>query len=331
MLAATEADRTQAGNSPCSIEQPALPLTQQATTARRVAGQRASQSAQSQLATEVWGHWANDAGAEHAPGAGTAAAEAPELTRKNSTPFVQGDRDGDSVDVNDLSQGNLWDCFLLGAAGAVAMQRPDLIRNMIATQYDANGDPVSYTVTFKRRVEQRYEDVSVTIGAESFPNKNRAHPSGDSNAKGQAEIWPLIIEGAFAKLIGGYDKFKKIPSTGLAEEALSMSLFSGQEGQKIPVGEVTSQSMADAISQGKGVVMTTIRGNGQKTGNLPFELHRDHTYILAGVFGNMLKLINPWGKDHPDPVSVDKVPTCFSAVYVNPLGPAKPDAAHTDT
>jgi hypothetical protein len=94
----------------------------------------------------------------------------------------------------------------MAGMGAVAAQRPDLIRKMI--KYDAKSN--SYTVTFKeRQADGKFKDVPIKVSA-YLPTKSGASPvyaqdaatkSGDS-----AALWPAIIEKAYAVWKGDYQE-----------------------------------------------------------------------------------------------------------------------------
>ncbi len=108
--------------------------------------------------------------------------------------------------VEDVDQGSIGDCYLLAAMGAVVASRPDIIQNMIS--YDAATK--QYTVTFQRLEGGKFKPVAVTVDA-FLPTRagtsRLAYAVNDQNfdPRNQA-LWPAIIEKAYAKWKGGYDK-----------------------------------------------------------------------------------------------------------------------------
>src|SRR5690606_36561200 len=62
--------------------------------------------------------------------------------------FLSGGGDSNDIDPNDVSQGQLGDCYFIASLAAIARQNPDLIREMIRD----NGDG-TYTITFHEQKE----------------------------------------------------------------------------------------------------------------------------------------------------------------------------------
>jgi hypothetical protein len=79
-----------------------------------------------------------------------------------------------------------------------AKNDPERIKNMIR-----DNDDGTYTVTFKERVlsdPPTYMDVPITVNAD-FPgglNGTQHAQPGDTAAYGKKEVWPLILEKAYA-------------------------------------------------------------------------------------------------------------------------------------
>lgn len=127
---------------------------------------------------------------------------------------------GADPSVSDVSQGAIGDCYLMSGMGAVAAQRPDLIKKMIA--YDASKN--SYTVTFKeRQANGKFADVPIKVSA-YLPSRSgyspiyaqdAAHKGGDG-----AALWPAIIEKAYAVWKGDYQEIVG-GSAGDAMEAIT--------------------------------------------------------------------------------------------------------------
>lgn len=108
--------------------------------------------------------------------------------------------------VEDVDQGSLGDCYLLAAMGAVVASRPDIIQDMVS--YDPGTK--QYTVTFQRLEGGTFKPVAVTVDG-FLPTRagtsRLAYAVNDQNfdPKNQA-LWPAIIEKAYAKWKGGYDR-----------------------------------------------------------------------------------------------------------------------------
>jgi hypothetical protein len=73
--------------------------------------------------------------------------------------FVKDGSDVHEVDMNDVDQGGIGNCYVMASIAAVARQDPERIKNMV---HD-NGDG-TYTVTFK----EGWKDVPITVSGD-FP------------------------------------------------------------------------------------------------------------------------------------------------------------------
>ncbi|MEJ7735676.1 MAG: C2 family cysteine protease, partial [Polyangiaceae bacterium] len=123
-------------------------------------------------------------------------------------PTVQGAGDATAVHPNDVGQGQIGDCYLISAMAAVANRNPQLIQDAVVANSDG-----SYTVTFYERAawynpfDSGYHPVQIRVTGD-FPAVNGnpvfAQP-GDGTGAGR-ELWPMIVEKAYAQWQGGYDR-----------------------------------------------------------------------------------------------------------------------------
>lgn len=152
--------------------------------------------------------------------------------------FETGYGEDSPVHYDDVDQGQLADCYAMAAIGAVAANDPGLIEDAI----EDNGDG-TYTVTFKEKQDSflfwggGYEDVEITVNGD-FPEAKGATASADG---GKKEIWPLILEKAYAQYKGGYDQ---IGNGGTTNEL--MGLLTGREAETIddlPDGDYSFDEM----------------------------------------------------------------------------------------
>lgn len=136
--------------------------------------------------------------------------------------FTQGAGDEHDVDMNDVRQGLIGDCYFVAVLAAIARVRPDLIRDMVRD----NGDG-TYTVTFQIRqgfsgLFGAYSDKTVTVDGTFWQSDGSpiyAGP-GDSGPDG-AELWVMVIEKAWAELHGGYGEITGGNVDGNARTALT--------------------------------------------------------------------------------------------------------------
>jgi len=228
--------------------------------------------------------------------------------------FVQGARDVDAVSYNDIKQGFVGDCFLLGSLAAVARQDPQRIRDMVVD--NGNG---TYTVTFKERhgggdlgSPPQYVDVPITVTADFWGGLRVDDPlpwhaaPGDTGL-GTVEIWPLVIEKAYGQYLTCVHPYDAITNGGSPRTALEVltgrPVTSGTSMSIGPSAPAFDALLAD-FQAGKAITVST-----NDIEEKPLVEH--HTYAVSNVYrdanGNQwVELYNPWGHDHAT-LSFDEV------------------------
>lgn len=222
----------------------------------------------------------------------------------DGTPFIQGSGDGNAVHWNDIHQQDLADCYFMSSLGEVAKANPDLIKNAITD----NGDG-SYNVRFYEKKDSgpfglfghHYEPKDLKVTPD-FPSVNGnpvfAGKTGDTDGAKQ-ELWPLLMEKAYAQWKGGYNEIDKGGSSG---DALAM--ITGKDSSEKSAKDVTIDQLDQALSGGNAVTATTL-SNGK--GKEPYDngkLDAWHVYMVTGVDkqAQTVTLRNPWGTWTPDVV-----------------------------
>jgi len=250
-----------------------------------------------------------------------------------------GNKDKGDIDLNDIKQGYLGDCYFLASVGAISHQNPDGIKRLIKENKDKDRNVVSYTVTFKEKdsgflgtglFSSGYKDVPITVDAKKFPkdkdgNETHANLPGDTDASGRQEIWPLVMEQAYAQKHGGYEKIGK---GGFPADA--MSELTGKDSDRKTPGKYASDQLEKDLASGKGVCFSTrgksfwekIGGLFGKEAALSNGLVHNHAYTVTGVQTSedgkkYVLLNNPWGQDHPKPIPFDEIKENFDDIAVN--------------
>ncbi|MEJ7730692.1 MAG: C2 family cysteine protease [Polyangiaceae bacterium] len=216
-------------------------------------------------------------------------------------PTITGEGDANEVHPNDVTQGMIGDCFVMTAMAAIAQGNPDIIKNAIKD----NGDG-TYTVTFHEKAawydpfDSGYHDVQITVTGE-FPatdgNPVFAQP-GDMNGD-QRELWPMILEKAYAQYAGGYDE---IAEGGQSADVLA--LLTGRDvdqngGRRLEEWfgwDVEFDEVADAWDRGAAITAGT-------SGDKELPLFKDgtlvtkHAYYVTNVDrdNQTVTVRNPWG------------------------------------
>lgn len=211
------------------------------------------------------------------------------------TLYLQEPGDTARISVNDLHQGQIGDCFLIASIGEIALTRPTAISGMI--QANANGTetvrlytaangrlPTPSTTTFRA--------TSITV-ENTFPTNAVNNGATQNVVNNQKEIWPQVIEKAFAAANGGYAAIAQGGSPVIAMEELT-----GHTARAISPASLTLAALQADIAAGDLIVMDTRPGNG-----LPFNLVGSHAYMVervtSGPGGGMVQLGNPWGTNQP--------------------------------
>jgi len=199
-----------------------------------------------------------------------------------------------SIQPDDIAQGALGDCWLL-AALAVLSERPHHIQNCFRTAaFSPRG---KYTLRLFDEKSNSFQNITI----DDFIPVNEENKPIYTGAKGN-EMWPLLLEKAFAKMRGGYHALEG----GLPLDA--MMTITGFQGDRFDL-ENTEHCFTKCkklFSAGcilacgsKGVDNTREEGRDNVKGSVV----GGHAYSILGVYEPMLstekvrllKLRNPWG------------------------------------
>ena len=215
------------------------------------------------------------------------------------TPFVKGEGDGNLIDPNDVAQGALGDCYFMAAMAAVARANPNAIKDLIKD--NGNG---TYNVTLyvdkKDSKNVSYRDKHIEVVDSNFPsqNDNKTPAYARFGDKGKSnELWPMLLEKAYAQYEGSYAKIDK----GFTGEAIE--LLTGMKTKDVKTTDLPIQTQfklielslkfnspvaCSAYPEPKDATKETDKWNGQ--------IRLSHAYAPISVdMKNMtIKLQNPW-------------------------------------
>ena len=246
--------------------------------------------------------------------------------------FLRQADDVDPIDSRDVNQGQLSDCNLLAPLAAMAgtPEGRDFLRNAIVENKNSNGDVVSYTVTLHASQERpgmvTFRKVTVTVDGPYIVGHAGARANGS-----EREVWPLVMEKACAKYLGGYNKLGRP-----GDPSVAMKLMTGRNATSTsldwPRRWVTPYSEArlkDDITNGKLVVLTTKAdlgetselarvGSGSPASRPAHGLTPGHAYFVKGVEQRagktFIALGNPWHDSDPELVPFDELTDWFAGV-----------------
>jgi hypothetical protein len=232
--------------------------------------------------------------------------------------FVKDAGDTHEVDMNDVDQGMIGDCFVMASIAALARQNPEMIKNMIRENEDG-----TYTVTFKQGDTYAY----VTVNAD-FPgglDSGQHADTGDVTYYGKREIWPLVLEKAYAAYWeGGYANIADGGNPGPVLDAL----FGGRSSKIRPGIDESFETMKAELGAGRPYIFGTpdvwaivsvIGQEPKKFDPDSYGLVSDHAYTLNKMYTDAngrqwVELFNPWGDTHPKPIPFDEIQTYFEEV-----------------
>lgn len=223
--------------------------------------------------------------------------------------------DPTAIDQNDIHQGQMGDCFLLSSIGEIALLRPSFISSMIhsnsngtetVTLYKAsNGSMPNFSTT-------AYKAVTVTV-SNSFVSYSVDNGATQDVVNGHKEIWPQVLESAFAAAGGGIGSIANGGNPALAMEELT-----GMAASYIAPAKLTLAALQSYVAANDMLVFDTASSGALSNG-----LFNNHAYMFDSVSGTgaaaTVKLSNPWGYDQPTPVLLSTLSRSFVEIDIGHL------------
>lgn len=211
------------------------------------------------------------------------------------------------VKGSDVDQGRHGDCYMMAAFAAIAERQPQIIENAI---HD-NGDG-TYVVTLYdwQKVEKHgmefweLQPVEIEIDGRLPVLKGTDGTRGHyANSTEKGELWPAILEKAFAVLHDG--RIDKDGKQRFGYDAIEdgnpgdvMEALTGRETQKYD-GPISADKIRSYISGGGFVTLMTTKDSGKNLGGTKFVA--PHTYAVFDIKGTgkdtIITLYNPWGEE----------------------------------
>jgi len=241
--------------------------------------------------------------------------------------------DADAVDSQDVLQGSIGDCYIMAPLAALASTSRGraFIRNEIVENKNDNGDVASWTVTLHRPEshlfgETTFCEVHVTVGGPFVEGHAQVRPGSSQN-----EVWPIVMEKAFAQYAGGYNN---IGRGGAPVDA--MAVLTGREASYVSFDwpnrwfrSYGANEIQTDLANGKMLILSTradIDQEAQREASLAAPqtnagahgLVAGHAYFVKGVEQHdgklYVKLGNPWGNADTDLIACDELTTWFSGI-----------------
>ena len=224
--------------------------------------------------------------------------------------YSDNNRDGvvsaaEGMELSDSAQGSVGDCYFLSALAAAVHHHPDLADDLIDETYEEHG---IYGVSFWLRGKWRMIWVDAYFpcyrpSSHSHRGKYRLIFAAASDRK---EIWPLVVEKAFAKLAGSYEAI----SGGQIADALQM--LTGGTGHRRRTSKTNNdtrewQTLVEQVQSDNYLVgagsQQLCRSSAADAAEQQKTLQgivTGHAYTIFNVYEDddlrLIELRNPWGR-----------------------------------
>jgi len=224
-------------------------------------------------------------------------------TQEGKRTWLYSDETGDgissaveSMQVEDIEQGSVGDCYFLSAICAAISHSPNVADDLILETYEEHG---IYGVSLY--LDNKWRMIWVDDCFPCYlPHRSKKWKPLFARSKDGKEIWPMVVEKAFAKYHGSYENI----SGGLISDAF-VALTGGQ-GQMFAVQRIPEhhREMLWRFLVTKCGQDEILLGAGSMSGESD-KMHGligGHAYtILNAIQENELRLLqirNPWGEEH---------------------------------
>ena len=223
------------------------------------------------------------------------------------------------VKGTDPEQNYIGDCYLMAAMSAVAKTHPEVIEQAFKQVGDGK-----YEVTLH---DLHGKPQKVTIDAD-LP-RNGWYGYYYARSHDPKELWPALLEKAFAQRAGSYGKIE----AGVPGDA--MTALTGKKSKDLDLRakgtkpDQVFQEIDAAVKAGKPITAATLSdaSSSKYTGT---NIYSDHTYTVWGTSVEngvqYVHLRNPWGESEPAgngkddgifKLSMDQFMSLYSGVSIN--------------
>ena len=226
--------------------------------------------------------------------------------------YVDEPGDTGAVSPMDIAQGQIGDCFFLAALGELIIKDPDYLYGVIAGNagggetvqlyQDAAGGPVHTGST------QHFVATAFQVDNAFSPDAVNNYNTSDI-VDGVKEIWPQVMEKAYAEDYGDY---AQISNGGYDSDA--METLTGHKAAYQGMASVTMKELKKLWNNPNSMVTL----DTPDTPNLPDGILSNHAYMLAGLVNQggqtLVSLLNPWGDHEPALLTLAQVKTDFTGL-----------------
>lgn len=238
-------------------------------------------------------------------------------TVPNPRLWIEQGSDADAIDMADVRQSQLGDCYVLAVLAGLAntAEGRALLRSAIVERTTPAGQVVSYGVTLHEPHRHWFGGTTFTAREIDIPPiyaRGHAEPRPGS---GGNEVWVLVMERAYAEVAGGYDAM----GHG-GEIADAMEIVTGHPARTYGLGPIFGRYAPEDLRRdltAGHLMAVSSKANVEQTRP---DLVPNHAYLVTGLasYGGKpaLRLWNPWGRLQPAPVPFDKLGSLFVELAV---------------
>jgi hypothetical protein len=226
-----------------------------------------------------------------------------------------------AVSIGDIHQGQFGDCFLLSPMGEIARQ--SVIQgnsSFLPSMIHQNADGTE-TVKLYQPAGSGFSPVYETVNNDFSPIAVNSGTAQDVVGS-QKEIWPQVIEKAYAQMNSGDASIANGGYPNLAMQALT-----GEAATVSATASLTLTQLLSWASNSDMIVFSTSNGGTMLPGMVA-----DHCYMFAGCSGiganTKVLLANPWGFDNPAPMSIAQIASGASGIVETVVGHFSTGAGH---
>ncbi len=231
--------------------------------------------------------------------------------------FVQADGEhATGVSADDVAQGNLANCYFMAAMMAVARANPQAIADLIVKKDDG-----TYDVTLHAGWLGTSKVYNVTA---DFP-KGAAGYLGASPGDEGKEIWPMLLEKAYAMHKGSYK------ATEWGDSAAAMELLTGMGSDNLLDGfldnatkpAAMAKKIATWLNEGRAITAATLKWDAatetaaQEKYGRNFSKSHEYAVKAASESAASITLENPWeGQGDDVVITIDDARKYLRAIYL---------------
>jgi len=229
--------------------------------------------------------------------------------------------DTSAISVNDLHDDHLGDSFLIASIGELALNDPSFISHMIVQNPYSGAFSVKLFQNGTGALQGEIKAVNVVVGS-TFPTNSVNSGATQDVVGSQKEIWPQVLENAFADFTSGYPtKAFAYASTGYqmigqgGSAAAAMTTLAGCPASSSSASQMSLNDLNNAVKAHDLVVLDTPNKN-----NLPDNLIGNRSYMFEGVTGTgntaMVHVAGPWTGNQPSLIPFSQFSQSFAKVDI---------------